>query len=193
MVPHQIIDENGVVMNVLNHMKSIFGDAPKLLGMRHNTAAYLWRDDQNSDSGIMCTVGMSGRAQTLSAEAACPSSEPRTELLAYCRLSDTEVLAELLLDLAEYPFQHGKHLFWWQVMPLGRTLVPDSDIAGVLLSMPPISTHQMTFTVDGHRVDIIWIVPILRNELTYAQQHGIQALEVLLETADVDVTNIGRR
>ena len=177
-------------MGVLYKLKTIFGEHPRVICERGHIAVHLWTDVHGD--GTVCTVGMSGEAQVVAPGHSCPSREPRTELMALCRTSNAEILGSLLLDLAAYPFEHGEYLFWYQIVPLGKTLVTGSNVEGVLLSMPPIRADEMTFTNDGHRIDIVWVVPILLEEMDNARRNGIQALEDYLENSNIDVADVRR-
>jgi hypothetical protein len=97
------------------------------------------------------------------------------------------------LDLAIYPFSQNKFLFWWQTVPLGRPLVPESPLDAVLLTFPPLAAEKVTFLVDGTRRDLVWVVPICGSELEYCRCNGVEALEELLESKSVDVTNLFRK
>lgn len=177
-------------MNVLEQLNSVFGRVTRLVGEHDPVAVHLWINSHGD--GVVCTAGMSNRAQIVVPGRSCPSREPRTELMAFCRIPDAEMIGNLLLDLAEYPFRENRHLFWWQTIPLGRPLFPGSTIEGVLLSIPPLSADQFTFQIGEHRIDILWVVPILASELAEGQRHGIQALEKRLERDNIDITDLRR-
>ena len=137
---------NEIMMAVLEHLNSLFGHGFPAMLEHSLPAVFLWNDTEGRR--IVSTVGMSCRPQTVPKGMSCPSAEPRTELMAYCHVSDAEVIAGLLLDLAEYPFLQHAHLFWYQVLPLARPLADESQIEGVLLSFPPLEADQATFRID---------------------------------------------
>jgi len=171
----------------------MLGNDPRLKLSRGDMEVYLWSDQRCSGMGTLCTLGMSKRVQPRTDGVGCPSAAPRTELLAFCEDRDAERLAAFLLDLAAYPFQNNRHLFWWQTLPLGQPLVRSSLLDGVLLSMPPFSADEVTFKDDdNHRIDLIWVIPIASSELSYCRTIGIEAFERRLEEKGVNVADLYR-
>jgi hypothetical protein len=43
--------------------------------------------------------------------------------------------------------------------------------------------------IDGERIRFLWLTPITAAEATYVRQHGQEALEQLLESAEVSITD----
>ena len=179
-------------MAVKEHLSAMLGSSPRLLAESGNTRVFFWEDRECEDVGIVCTVGMSACVQPIASGASCPSREPRTELLAFCHFRYADDVARMLLDLARYPFENTRHVFWWQTIPMGRAITADSQLDGLLLSMPPYAADEVTFHVNGSRIDLLWVVPIAGSERDYCERYGVEALELLLDDPEVDIADLAR-
>lgn len=177
---------------ILRHLITIFGEPEAMLLDVGQVQVWLWPDSSSSDIAVLCTVGMSESAQRVPAGHACPSVEPRTELLCYAYRRDSDALAAVLADLSRYPSLRNTLLFWWQTVPLGRAIQAGSALNALFLSMPPLPADQVTFRADGKRVDLIWVVPISKSEEDVFQRQGADALEAALESSDTDVADLLR-
>jgi hypothetical protein len=106
------------IMTIIDHFNRHLGNTSLPITKYGTVEVRFWPDPDYSEIGVVCTIGMSDCAQTIRDDVACPSREPRIELLSYCRKKDAEVFGQLLVDLSAYPFEHGRILFWWHLLPL---------------------------------------------------------------------------
>ncbi len=175
---------------VESHLSSILGPTPELVAQVGDLRVLAWADAANPELATLATVGMSFRAQVVGPGLACPSKEPRTELVSVVRAAEAHVLAEIMADLAGYPFAKARHLFWWHTLPVGRPVKPESPLDAVLISRPDWLSDGVTFQAGGFRVDLLWVIPISSGELALARLHGVERLERAL--AEEDVADLGR-
>jgi hypothetical protein len=180
-------------MTIVEKLEEIFGDSHSLVCRTESVQVHLWPDSEDSEFAVVCTVGMSDRAQPHPQDRPCLSNEPRIECFCFCRPEHANVFAPLLLDLSKYPFDHATSLFWWQTLPLGRTLTPDSKLDALLFTFPPYPAEKVTFTVDGKRRDLVWVIPIGESERQFCCEQGIEKFEQLLESKNADLADIYRQ
>lgn len=182
-----------VKTEVLAHLTRVFGQPSQVVKAKGGVEVWMWLDPEDTQSGWLCTVGMSQKEQTVPSGQGCLSKEPRTELFCYCQPDHAEVLANILLDLARYPFEKKTFLFWWQTVSLGRALLPGSSVRGIFLSMPPFDLNEVTFSIQGRRIDLVWVVPVTQSEMDLFASRGAEALERALEDAEADVADLFRQ
>jgi hypothetical protein len=179
---------------VLSHLTSHLGPGGKPIIDSPDLSVFAWPWLHGNEEVALATVGMSAKKQRLPAGAECVSAEPRTELFMFSPEEQGRNSAELLNDLAAYPFRTGTFLHWWHTLPLGRPVVPGSPLDCLLFSFPPIEEKEFaTFAVEGHRIDLVWVMPISRSEFEYAKVRGVEALEELLEKSNVVSSDLWRQ
>jgi hypothetical protein len=111
-------------------------------------------------------------------------------------LSPTESPAhvETLAMVASYHADARYRLSVGRVVDIGRPWMEGAAADHLLVSLPyPYGPSLEHCEVpDGH-VQVLWLVPITEPEARYARDHGVEALEQLLEDTGVDVMDPQRR
>jgi hypothetical protein len=185
------VSESGILPNVTAHMNRILGAPQERVAERDGIAVSRWADPWVSDNVVLSTLGMSVRSQNVPSGQTCPSREPRTELLAHSQPRWAQLMAEVLLDLAQYPWATGRCLFWSQVVPLGRPVSPGSALDGLFLTMPFFDADDVTFRAGDRRVDLVLVVPVASSEMALFKRSGTDDLEAVLQR--VNIADLERR
>jgi hypothetical protein len=177
---------------VLGHLEGFLGPCARVINRAEGVYCVVWRTNPTTETAVVCTCGLSDKPQRLAPGATCPSKEPRIELISHCRSVDADRFSELLLDLSDYPFRRGCHLFWFQTLILGRPISSGSCLDSVLLTFPPYPEEFVTFYLEGKRRDLVFVVPISGSEVDFFRSDGIDALEERFERYEIDVTDLSR-
>lgn len=79
-------------------------------------------------------------------------------------------------------------------MNIGRPWTDDATADHLLVVLPyPFGPGLEHCDAAGTHVQVLWLVPITAAEADYRREHGLEALERLLEGDDVDVLRPERR
>jgi len=167
-------------MGTLRHFETTLGTG-ELVSSRAGVEICKWPDSSFGEGFVLATVGMAEK----------PLAR-RIELLMLCARHDVEALAQVLLDLADYSESAKPSLHWFHVLPIGRAVVPDSALVHLLLTFPPYDSEFVTFENGGHRIDVLWVIPISEGERAIFDSKGVDALQNRLEERNVDVSDLFR-
>jgi hypothetical protein len=100
---------------------------------------------------------------------------------------------ELLAMTAHY-HRTGERLGLGHTFPIGEPWVTGSTLDHMLVSLPyPFGPKLELLAVDGHRVQILWLLPITTSELEYKKVSGLEALEKLFDAAPLEYWNSNRQ
>ena len=69
----------------------------------------------------------------------------------------------------------------------------DADMKHILLNDPFMWDNARSFSVGDITVAWLMAIPVSDAEMAYADKHGVEALEDLLEEKDVDVADLWRK
>src|SRR5262245_58866534 len=172
------------------HFRTFFQSPPQRILERSGITVWLFDTDEDR---VLVTTGMYRHAQIVPVDQQCVSREPRTELMMFCAETDAERLAEMLVDVALYPQTEQCFLHWWHILPLGQPIIESSKLMSLLFTFPPFDESFATFEVSGHRIDVLWTVPITEREHAYFKTQGVDALEERFEREGVEVTDLLRK
>jgi len=170
-----------------NHLTETLGADVTEVNCGDALRVFAWNQG-NSD--VLVTLGMSTREQFISpASAASPNKNPRSELLMISDAQFRQASCALLADLAEYPFTHHTFLYWFHFMPLGRAVVKNSQLTSVLFTMPCVGSSEFwtARSPQSQRVDLLQVIPISEAEREYCKSNGVERLEELFETSNLDI------
>lgn len=176
---------------ILEHFKRYLGEPLRRIEFPETTVC-LWPDRDDQRRQILMTCGMAERPQK-ALEGRSLRPNPRTELIIHGKSEDAEILAQTLADLALYPKKNDTFFHWFHTLPLGRPIVPNSRLDGVLFSFPIMGDADFyTFKCDGQRIDVLQVVPISPQERELAREKGAQFLDELLEKKYTPISDMLR-
>ncbi len=101
---------------------------------------------------------------------------------------------ELLTVIAHY-HRTGRELGLAHTVNFGRPWLPGSACEFGVLSRPYLDGQELEFlelSAATTPVRCLWLVPITRDEATFAKQNGLDALEREFERADLDYLDPNR-
>ena len=97
----------------------------------------------------------------------------------------TERAVELVTMAAWYHSTHGLGL--GHTLPIGEGWVPGATCDHFLLSRPyPYGPALEELAVEGEQARILWLLPITGAEKDYAVTHGLEALERLFDSNEIE-------
>jgi hypothetical protein len=98
---------------------------------------------------------------------------------------ENQVHVEFLAMAAHYHLK--QKLGKWHSFPIGRPWLPGSQLDHVLVSLPyPFGADLEICEVPGGHIHFLWLLPISATERALKKEHGVDALEDLLEAKEVD-------
>jgi len=116
----------------------------------------------------------------------------RVELIGACDVRNS--FYEQLFATISFAIMHFNRAYPGMMIPHAAELyLSDCAMKHVMLWHPFVWGDDIdTIEADGRY--ITWLMPVLISdaEYQYAQQHGVEALESLLEEADIDIYNFYR-
>ena len=171
------------------HYKRFFG--PLTQNVVHSTDVkpvhidiYQFAPTSQRPYWTLITGGMSDERQ-IQPENCDDYMSPRAEILMYVR-GPQEWMFNVLKGLAEMPFEKGTCLHWWHTIPNGMPMTAKPSLLTSFFLPPYFEPPGFTeFTLDGDRVDFLWMIPITEAERQYAVKHGSQELEKRFEDAEL--------
>lgn len=178
-------------LNILRHFQSFFG-VNQLVLSRGGVDVYRWAHPSNKGDVVLTTVGMAKELQLIPDGKNCISSAPRTEVMMFCNPINIGSVAPLLIDIADYPKKAKSFIHWWHVLPLGGSIVPNSQLCNVFFTFPPFDGKFATLESNDSRIDILWAIPISDGERTIFESKGTEVLEQQMEERDVVVSDFLR-
>jgi hypothetical protein len=137
---------------------------------------------------LVLTDGMSRRAMNAPegaparVELACAVPEQFEQAYA-CELAGSW-LVDAMRELAAYPSRNGTWLGAGHTLPVGRPLAPQTEMTGLLLSMPLVLEDQRHWSVGDDLVGaapegpvhVLLVTPLYPGELVLARDQGTEAL-----------------
>ncbi|MCL6592124.1 MAG: suppressor of fused domain protein [Firmicutes bacterium] len=126
---------------------------------------------KNRNGWIYLTNGLSELDQPNS------FADTRIELMCYTK-KDNNNVKELLLKVAEYPFQTQEDLWVWDTIPAPlEELGMPSQYQGIILTPPPFGPDEFEFfKIDDQLCRILAIQGITETEMNYAINNGGQKI-----------------
>jgi hypothetical protein len=129
---------------------------------------------------VYATVGASAKPMPDPQGTAQLPSGRRMELMLHS-MRKHEGLADLLLALAVYPFEHNIFFSPGDIVAgtPGQGVVEGSPLTEILLTHPytyPDPSGAIHHS-EGSHTHILWVIPIYYAERLYAREHGFRALE----------------
>lgn len=116
-----------------------------------------------------------------------PNDDDLLELHLFAPFQDDSHV-ELLTLLCHY-HRTGSQLGLGHTVNFGRPWLPNSTCLFGLISLPyldgPVLENHISKT-SGKSIRFLWLIPITEQEREYKRQHGLEALESLLEKAVVN-------
>lgn len=95
---------------------------------------------------------------------------------------------ETLAMLAHFHADARYRLSIGRTIDIGRPWMDDAAADHLLVSLPYLYGPALEHCTIGDRhVQLLWLVPITRQEAQYASECGLDALEELLERSGVDL------
>ena len=102
----------------------------------------------------------------------------------------TSWLVDMLRTLAAYPARTGTWLGAGHTLPIGRALAPQTDMAGLLLSVPLVLEYERLWSFGDEPIHLLLATPLHPAELSLARTQGTGALMnrlfALVETVGQD-------
>lgn len=101
--------------------------------------------------------------------------------------TQSEQHVELLTAIAHY-HRTGERLGLGHTVNFGRPWLDASPCQFGLISLPFLDGSQLEWLTldDGHRVRLLWLVPITSAEVAFKKAHGQEALEEQFEAASLN-------
>ncbi len=131
------------------------------------------------DSWAYCTVGMS------------LNSTEKIELVLYSPVQD-DSLVELLTMTAYYHQTHS-NLSLNHSFDIGRPWLPTSNATCGFISLPYLDGPEFELIdVDNETIHCYWLIPITVSEKEYLIKNGVEALETLFESKQIEFLNVSR-
>lgn len=103
---------------------------------------------------------------------------------------DAPACAKLLCDVVKYGREVAGISYYHSIQLCGG--VPGTQIQGILTTWPALAEEFMPLEVEGRRVDLLWVLPLMRGEFEFIRQNGAEAFEERLAVAGVEITNLSR-
>jgi hypothetical protein len=114
-----------------------------------------------------------------------PGDKKPTELHMFSPLASSEI-EELLVVTAHF-HRTAAILDVGHSVNFGRPWLRGSNCDHGLVSLPYLSGPSLeNLQVGSDRIKCYWLIPLTLAEVTYKQQHGLEALEQALERANID-------
>lgn len=134
----------------------------------------------------LVTGGMSDKPQL--APVADDYRSPRAEILMYVS-EPKHWMFNVLKGLAEMPFEDDTHLHYWHTAQNGMPMTAEPSALTAFFFLPPYFEHPEfpKLSLGGDRVDFLWLIPITEAERQYAVRKGGQALEKVIEKANLPI------
>jgi hypothetical protein len=105
---------------------------------------------------------------------------------------ETPYHVETLAALADYHVDHPLRL--GRTLELGRPWLEGSAPDVFFVTLPyPFGSDFENCDAKGRHVQILWLLPITREEEAYLRTHGIAPFEHLLESSGADFSDPSRR
>lgn len=120
---------------------------------------------------------------------------PRAEILMYVKEPQTWMF-NVLKTLSEMPFDKKTFLHWWHTIAYGMPMTDEPSLLTGFFLLPPYFEPEgfNNLTIDGDKVDFIWLVPITDLEMEYKAKYGGAALDDLLRDARISpIVDEGRK
>ena len=114
------------------------------------------------------------------------------EHLEFCLLSpkDGPEHIETLAMVAHYHSNPSFRLELGSVVEIGDGWVEGSKCDHLLVSLPYFKGPAFEqCSINNHLIRMLWLVPITRQEFTYLQQNGLEALESEFEEKKIRITD----
>lgn len=100
---------------------------------------------------------------------------------------------ETLAMIANFHADPNNKLSVRSIVDIGRPWMESANADHLLVSLPyPFGPRLEHCEAEGHHVQIVWLVPLTRSEAKFARTHGVEAIEQLLESGNVDVISPAR-
>jgi Suppressor of fused protein (SUFU) len=174
-----------------DHIEEHLGPVRGGVRVDEGLAIVAFADCPAAGASTMMTLGLSHHAFH---QADGPNL--RIEFLIACRAGMIEAFhPELILaDVSETVVRRHEAPPRGTVLRWGKRFFPETRMED-LYCAPPIYFHEGLAAFDGFPEPFlpIWLIPITPAEVGHIHQHGWPAFEGLLDDADVDLLDLGRR
>jgi hypothetical protein len=121
-----------------------------------------------------------------------PGDSPAIEVFIESPVESLRVV-ELLTMTAHY-HRTGRTLGWSHTVYFGTPWLPDSQCDHGLLSLPYLDGPKLEkAALPGIEVQVLWLIPITKDEREYKISHGLEALEQLFEKSKSDYSDPRRQ
>ena len=115
----------------------------------------------------------------------------RVEAIGVCDIGE-EIMPNIIATLAFTIMQRKKCYPGLIIKNIVKEYI-DADMKHILLNDPFMWDNARSFSVGDIKVAWLMAIPVSDAEMAYADKHGVEALEDLLEEKDVDVADLWRK
>jgi len=117
-----------------------------------------------------------------------PGDDPAIEVFIESPIESMRIVE--LLNMTAHYHRTGKRLGWSHTVYFGTPWLPESRCDHALLSLPYLDGPKLEKApLPETEVQILWLIPITKEEREYKIAHGIEALEQLFEKARFDYSD----
>lgn len=136
----------------------------------------------------LCTLGGSYRIIPFSRASFGDERGVRYEYIMHAARSDEQHAAELLAQIAEYPFVHNVEIGPGYVMPVGEPVAPGSPMEYLYFTYPYLDDGRLYESDPWGEIEqakvliqVLWVFPIYRSEALFIRRFGMEAFEEELQ------------
>jgi hypothetical protein len=178
-----------MTIDLVQHLEAQLG--PIVDGFGDQAALHVVRFFETPRAGVTtyCTLGLSQHLLRL------PSGKQvRQELLLSVHDSyDPAAVASALLMIAERLIHDHRALARGEVMGLAAPLIAGVRARAVYTSLPVVFDDAlMTFHSTNPPTVLVWLIPLPAEEAQHVRDHGWEAFEDALESAEAELWDLNR-
>jgi hypothetical protein len=117
-----------------------------------------------------------------------PGEHPQVEIFIDSDLESLRIVE--ILNMTAHFHRTGERLGWGHTVNFGTPWLPGSLCDHGLLSAPYLDPERFRRAdVQGHDVELLWLIPITREERDFKIKNGLELLEQAFERAGLDFGN----
>jgi hypothetical protein len=179
---------------ILSHLERSLGTVSKSITLVDqvypNLHVVFFSDQPSIGLTTFSTIGLSNTILELRS-----GRQVRQELIFTVRSEsyDTGDIASFLLTFSEELMKTGIALMRGEVVGPGDSIIPNVTCSGVYACGPVFFEKEFhVLTSTNPPTILVWLIPVLENEIKFIRQFGWDSFENELEKQNVDFWNLDR-
>jgi hypothetical protein len=178
-------------MNMIQHLERHLGEINfGWSDKATNLQVVLFKNQPTPAISTFSTLGLSNEILDIG-----DNKKVRQELIfSVYEKYESEQIVRLLINLAERLIETGRGLLRGEIIVPDSSFIDGTSIVGIYASIPVFFEESFHLNEEFNPpVVIVWLIPLLREEIDFLRRYGWNSFESELENRDCDFWDINRK